>query len=287
MKYKMLKEDVDELSAKVKEQPFFIENKENPMFHGTQANFDDITKFDFKYRKAPKDTHIDLHNTINERSEDEFDVPVRNLLFAYLDADGAENYGNVYVIIPIGSNYQIFFHPDIDDMTGYYHADTDTFMDNIVDTAVDHIHSSDIIGDSLNHQETHDAVVSVIDNMSFHTSNTVSEFRDILEKSKDGIIDKLKELDRDEDDIEDMVDEIIDGDWIDEIISYYEEDIELQIEDMATEYIMGMEVIEDGDGGSDVGGAEMMVYAPDGFYAIPLYVYFSMIEEEEDDDDEV
>lgn len=285
MKYKMLKEDVDELSAKVKEQPFFIENKETPMFHGTQASFDDITKFNFKYRKAPKDTHNDLHNAINELSEDELEIPVRNLLFAYLDAHGAENYGNVYVIIPIGSNYQIFFHPDIDDMTGYYHANMDTLMDNIVDTAIDHIHSSDIIGDNLNHQETHDAVVSVIDHMSFHTSNTVTEFRDILEKSKDGIIDTLKELDRDEDDIEDMVDEISDGDWIDEIISYYEEDIDLQFEDMATEYITGIEVFEDGGDVSDVGDAEMMVYAPDGFYAIPQYVYFSMLDEDEEEDE--
>jgi hypothetical protein len=75
-----------------------------------------------EYRK-PRDTHIKVHNAINEHFEKQFGWRVRNGLFTYGAKNGVQSisthYGTTYLVFPCG-NFKYVYDPDIYDLFGSF-----------------------------------------------------------------------------------------------------------------------------------------------------------------------
>lgn len=122
----------------VEKEPFNELYPELKLYHGShKLNTDKILKVPFKFRKRSQTTIADFHEAMNEESQEYFDLPIRNLLFCHPYED--DSFGRTYQIVPIGQ-CRMFFHPNINDLTvdmGYanYHVfdyDSEQFIEELV-----------------------------------------------------------------------------------------------------------------------------------------------------------
>ncbi len=74
--------------------------------------------------RRPSDTNIEIHNYVNMISKEKYGVPVRNLIFADKSIILAGEYGEPYVLFPLG-DYRLFYHEGVKDFTEYYSTDSD------------------------------------------------------------------------------------------------------------------------------------------------------------------
>jgi hypothetical protein len=132
-------ENYKNIISRIAESKYFNE------MYGTQLqtiepedleNPDLVRKFDNMYRgsdnykapylviapyeeRRPSDTNIEIHNYVNMISKEKYGVPVRNLIFADKRITLAEEYGEPYVLFPLG-DYRLFYHKGVRDFTEYY-----------------------------------------------------------------------------------------------------------------------------------------------------------------------
>ena len=95
---------------------------------------------ELRYRN-PKNTPVELHDTINNVAYDKFGVLIRNGLFATTKIKEASEYGNVYRIFPISDDYSVFTNPNIPDLTFEINKrkgnDHESFIDDYVDGIIE------------------------------------------------------------------------------------------------------------------------------------------------------
>lgn len=101
-----------------KEHPF-KKQFDLPLYHGSSELHPDF--HEFHHRTKPRDTFRPIHNTIAKKSIEKFGIDVRGLLFASLDEQEAENYGEVFEIVPLGTDYRVFVSKYVSDMTVELH----------------------------------------------------------------------------------------------------------------------------------------------------------------------
>jgi hypothetical protein len=103
-------------------QPFLQSNKqsllnETYLYTGTNRWTSRVFKSIVPSNRKPKDSPRVIHNLFDNYFRQQFGIAYRsNALFTTLKSSVAENYGNVYVVFPIG-NYTILTSPMIDDLT--------------------------------------------------------------------------------------------------------------------------------------------------------------------------
>ena len=61
-------------------------------------------------KRKPVSTPIEVHNFANAYFEDEFGVPFRNGMFCTGDSTFARDYGNLYLVFPVG-NFKYCWSP--------------------------------------------------------------------------------------------------------------------------------------------------------------------------------
>ena len=95
-----------------------IENSSEPksMYRGVNAFISDGDLVPFKFRKKPKDTIVPFHNYVNSKSNEKLGVPVRNLVFATLSWREAQDYGEIFEVVPQGE-FTIFYSTLVKDFT--------------------------------------------------------------------------------------------------------------------------------------------------------------------------
>ena len=96
------------------------------LFHGTDRNISNkIIKFEYRGRSV--DTVPFFHNYTNDESKNTIGEPIRNLLFGTTNKTIAEDYGKIYIIIPL-DNYIIYYNPKIIDFTESLKLTKGTFV---------------------------------------------------------------------------------------------------------------------------------------------------------------
>jgi len=69
--------------------------------------------------RQPLDSSHTLHAELNQAFQHQFGEPFRNALFVTNDKNQAINYGEIYIIFPIGE-YTYLWSPDIEDIFNKY-----------------------------------------------------------------------------------------------------------------------------------------------------------------------
>lgn len=267
MKYVTLNESVsiDEIEDSDFRKKFPTIN----FYHGSTYS-GEPTVMPFRLRSKPKDTLIKVHDTINEFSVAHFGLPIRNLLFLYTDDDEASNYGHVNVVIPVGTNYRIFYHPDIHDMTGALHVGYgDDFDERAVDSALDTIVESDAVMNAFESMDVNDAVTIVLQQMTIETSDAVVGFRKFIKQHLATVAQGMADDSSfSEERTQAMMDAITD-EAIEELVSEFDSLLSIDFESVAEEYLNGIEEVTNGNQLDLSSDPEFMMYAPDGFYIMP------------------
>lgn len=130
MKIQQLTENKNDIFDEIFNSPFFKTNIEpyinseenedligNPLYHGSKKLTTDNT---FKIiplnrRKGPKDSAVFIHNSVNEKAVEVLGLPVRNLTFATTSLVTTQEYGEPYVMIPIG-DYDLYYSTIVEDL---------------------------------------------------------------------------------------------------------------------------------------------------------------------------
>lgn len=230
----------------VQRQPFNELYPDLTLYHGShKLNSDNIVKIPFKYRKEPQTTIKEFHDALNEVSEERFNIPIRNLLFCHPYSD--DTFGKPYQIVPIG-NCRMFYHPNINDLTvdlgyaNYYVFDYDNnqFIKELTNQFpvkyMDELANEIFDGESVFHFD--------VSELQFIVNDIVSKYDDSIQ---------LKAT------VQDNQDTIL------RMVEDSRYTIMLQ---HASKYIDGVEEV-DSDNYQHIDDEEVMVYAPNGFYAIP------------------
>lgn len=243
----------------IKSQPYFSKFPDLRLLRGVRKDIDDIIHIPFRYRDKPLDTDVHLHNAVNEESITEFGLPIRNLIFATEHKENAAKYGSVYVIVPKGDKFRLFYHPNIEDMTGAYDAADADFMSRIMESAIEYMMELDIPNDVLDgmFSDYEDDILNAVRRIKIHTRNYGQE----IEKS---LYTNLK------DDIDSDSAREISSMIADRIM----EDVNDGIERVAREYVEGIEeATRDDEYTPSIDYPEIMLYAPDGVYLVQEYLF--------------
>lgn len=258
MKYHMLNEGVNKHN--IVNQPFIDNHDDMVLYHGT-VKISEPTEMEFRFRSKPMSTIKELHEKINELSEDKFGIPVRNLLFTYPnDSDSVMTYGNSNVIVPIGKNYRIFYHPSLHDMTedlnvGDY---SDIPIKNITDELMELDDGS--MGEYYRHY---------VEWLQEHEELTSGDYSGII-----GAFYNLEDnAEQDNDFVHVHLKNFIKNNKKD-ILDIIMKAVKESIDSIAHQYVSGLEELGEDE---NVDGVEMMVYAPNGFYIMPEQQFFNMI----------
>lgn len=234
-------------------QPYFDRFPNIRFYHGTRNATDEIQEVPFKLRTKPKDTNRFLHDAINELSTDQFGIPIRNLLFAYIDKRLGSIYGNVFVIIPKG-DFKVYFHPDINDMT----IDLDmnhkkSVLNDIIELALTDLENDELVNyltkDEIDRWFHH--VEHFIERKTVHHINAVID--DLLSTA---------EIPKDQYDTFDS--------YLKQKVEQYQPIVYMKL---AEQYISDVKEITHENELNYNEEPELMIYAPNGFYAIPLEDY--------------
>lgn len=233
----------------VNSQPFIEDFEGLELYHATPKKFDEIQKFNFRFREKPQTSVVEIHDAINRISQEKFGLPIRNLLFCF--PQPSTMYGYPYKIVPIG-NFRMFYHPGIHDMT--------------VDLGFDE-HST-----------------FTYDNGEYIKKLSTMIPSPYTEELGQKIFDEEMLFDFDEEHLREMIDELGDeyedgenfNDFSKTIYDNKEKLFKLQqsaivdvMEHYASEYVSGLVEISPYNY-DEIDNEEIMVYAPNGFYVVPI-----------------
>lgn len=249
--YKLLVESID--MDTVMSQPYFEHFKKLRVYHSTPNKFTEVTKVDFRFRTKPTDTIREFHDMVNNISTEKFGLPIRNLLFTYPHI--SNSYGYPYLIVPIGENFKLYHHPGIDDMTEDL---SDENMDIIVELDFQRLNDKFRIKDTR-YDEIHAIFFEKL-------SENYDDYRIINDHMIPEILTDMADDEYFDEEIMSSYKNYMEGKK-DEIVKFTNQLISEGFFEIAKDYVNGVELIDDD---SDVGGDEIMVYAPDGFYVVPI-----------------
>lgn len=176
------------------------------LYHHTK-NSHDTRIMEFKFRDAPSNTPIVVHDLVNHYAVQKFGLPVRNLFFTYAEY----MFANQMRAIPLGDNVRYFYNPDVDDMTALIliekYKEVEEFLLDIKDQydyQYDVDEMANLFGGTMNTQKTLKGVVSML---SKRYSDIIDNGDDIAKKVVAFFIKHIKEY----------VEGIIEVDVIDDI----------------------------------------------------------------------
>lgn len=250
--------------------PYFHYFPSTYFYHGSEEMSNEIHSLKFRFRSEPKDSVKIIHDAFNEASTKKFGIPIRNLLFASVDTEQAENYGDVFAIIPKGENFRFFTNPNYRDVTDQLNLSPYSFFKfasrHVIDelahegTLSKHMPEEDFsMAFSFLTNEGHDVALKMSRTMINGSRNnrTTEEFADaITMQIVDGITEK-GELDmRPYESIVKKLSYGIFNTYVDVQTHHYVSDV-IEVSNQDT---MPSE------------SSEMMLYTPDGFYLVPLLV---------------
>lgn len=76
-----------------------------------------------EFRTAPRDSSPLFHSIVNQVSQGQLDVPVRNLMFSHTTKHKTMDYGSHdYVLFPLDDDYHLYYSDSIEDMTRHYNV---------------------------------------------------------------------------------------------------------------------------------------------------------------------
>jgi len=106
-------------------QPYLQQNKsalvELPLWRGMNTGDEKDTRGPFRKKsvrlsdRIPKDTPQDIHDELNFGLQKKYGHPYRNALFVTGAKGQTYNYGDAFIIFPIG-HFEFIWHPDIRDL---------------------------------------------------------------------------------------------------------------------------------------------------------------------------
>lgn len=102
-------------------EPYIRDDSEDltgyPLYHGSKKlSSEHIFKvLPMQRRTLPKDSSLLIHNAVNKVSEQMLGVPIRNLVFATESKMVTSEYGEPYVMIPIG-DYDLYYSTLVEDL---------------------------------------------------------------------------------------------------------------------------------------------------------------------------
>ena len=97
----------------VNSQPFIEDFEGLELYHATPKKFDEIQKFNFRFREKPQTSVVEIHDAINRISQEKFGLPIRNLLFCTntidwkTHSDMMKNEERIDNYISTNSNYNL------------------------------------------------------------------------------------------------------------------------------------------------------------------------------------
>lgn len=246
----------------IQKEPFFRKYGFS-LIHGSSIKFEESTFINFRFRKKPTDTPIVIHDKINKLSVDKFGIPVRSLLFSYHEetaVTSGNTWGYSYFVIPKGNNYRMFASPSVMDLTSDYEL---IYSYGVNPTESDLLKLDDMLTDSLPDQSVFNDFTAEIS--EYGLRNDLSNLRDIDiidELYDDALNDAIESPYIDEEKIEEF--KLLYSENRDKVHNIVEDFLESLMDVMITEYVEGVEEID-----TIIRDAEIMVYAPDGFYLVP------------------
>lgn len=202
-------------------------------------------KMNFRMERTPVDTWLPLHNEINKRSNDVIGLPIRNLLIASNDGDQVKEYGLPMYIIPL-DGYRLFHVDSIYDMT-----DDLKFYDYKV--------KNDLITviNTFYHKNGQDGTpMKIVNKVELMVENNP-------DKPLDTVIEVFKHI---------LSDEIGDDLGIGDMTEFKKDLVDMFNESFKSKidlYINNIKEITTKQEFDDHVG-EIMVYAPNGFYAVTM-----------------
>lgn len=278
MKYRMIRESVDGLWEEVKQQPFFKKYAHSPLLHGTSNSPEDIQFIKFRFRDKPRDTYQPFHDSVNELSNDVFGVPIRSLLFTSKEFTDTQYYGEALVVVPKESNYKLFHNSEVSDMTNNYNVDNSEVFDVLSELAIDQL--VDVSDEVFQHEENVERFGRVAPTVLEWCRPSPQEFHDkTIEHIKERMLMDIN-AGADSEDTQREIEEINNDSWMKAMSGKYKDSINRSLEHMVEDYVEGVDEVIDVD---DIVRGEVMVYAPDGFYAIPVDLYDELLKDEEDE----
>lgn len=266
----MLVESTD--TNEVANQPFFEKFPEVRLYRGIRKPFEEITKLSFKFRTKPLDSVIEAHDAINKESEEVFGIPVRNLMFSYTEEESAESYGEVCIIVPIGESFKLFYNPDVEDLTAYEGLSRDSYHERMLETVMDQFFTLDIANEVVDdsYWEMIDVVNGLIDKVTFHSDDMLSELKQFMQNNiHAGIQLVAKKHNTNEERLDELHDYADQSGIVDDVTEKFKVLMDDYLERMASQYVEGIEEVDEEDDLDLSNNPEIMIYAPDGFYVIP------------------
>lgn len=228
----------------------FMEDFEGlSLYHATTKSFNEIHELNFRFRKKPQTTITELHDAINKISLERFGLPIRNLLFCHPEV--STMFGIPYQIVPIGE-FRMFYCPGVNDMT------VDFGYENYYVFTYDNTEYVEKMMDMLPSAYTKELAEKIFDGeMVFvldksYLEDYVSDLRDDYGSEKD--FDAFADM------VYSNIEEIFQLQYyaINDIMHIY-----------ADGYVSNVEGIDTSNYG-DITNEEIMVYAPNGFFVIPI-----------------
>lgn len=259
MKYTMLVESVD--YNEIKSQPFFHQFNDLRLYHGSKKSLDEPTIIPFRFRENPVDTPKEIHDKINEKSQEKFGLPVRNLKFTYSKQIQVYAYGDPFILVPKGE-FRLFVNPNVYDMT----VDTDLdvynskFYEQIFNSIIDNI--SEL---QMNMENEDDIDVD----LDFWLNKLNENYRTHIPKYKDeGSLSEMMLAY-----IMDVLNEHVNNSSVLNTFNEYipkivKSSINMRYNKFAEDYIENLQELTS-DSDIDYKEIEFMLYAPEGMYIIP------------------
>jgi len=91
-----------------------VKNDIPMLYHGGKLKSGEVNNI--VYRQKPMDTPNVIHNTINDISNDKLGAQIRSMVFATLSPSQASEYGEVFRVFPLSSDYELYYSTLVDDM---------------------------------------------------------------------------------------------------------------------------------------------------------------------------
>lgn len=256
----------------VMNEPYFKHFSDVLLYRGVRSSYDEITEMPFKLRTKPLDSAKFIHDAINDESESRFGLPIRNLMFSYTEEEQAQGYGKVVVIVPKGDNFKLFYNYEIEDLTAQYMLKPDSVYERMWDDALQDYSnmdfSNEIAGDNW---ELEEVIELAIEDVQFETEQLLKELYSHLTKtlpSKLQLVADKHDIDRER--LEQLHTIIENDDIPEQVTARFKDMMVYFVERIVTEYLDGVEEVDDQDDMDLSTRPEIMIYAPDGFYVVPL-----------------
>ncbi len=270
MKIEMLCESVE--IDDIKNQPYFDRFPEVLLYRGIRKNYDDIVELPFQFRTKPLDTASFIHDAINDVSQKIFNLPIRNLIFSYTVIEGTEGYGHPAIIVPKGDDFKLFYNPEVEDLTAYEGLKADMIYERMWDSALQDFinmdYGNEIVGD---YWELEEAIQLAIEDVTFETTDMLKELYNHLSKTLASFLQLVaKKHDTDNERLDELHDAISNLDVATEVTQKFKELFEDFIERIASDYVDGVEEVDSEDDMDLSNNPEIMIYAPDGFFVVPV-----------------